>query len=80
MTTITLQLKGPVEKMVNDLSAEQGLRPEEAVLRLLEPKNPIQFIEYWRSYFVPLAEKAGIYTDEDVDRIVEEMRREKAAE
>lgn len=80
MTTITLQLKGPIEKMVNDLSAQQGLRPEEAVLKLLEPKNPHQFIEYWRSYFVPLAERAGIYTDEDVDRVIEEMRQERAAE
>lgn len=80
MTTITLQLSGPIEKMVNDLSAQQGLRPEEAVIKLLEPKNSHQFIEYWRSYFVPLAEKAGIYTDEDVDRVIEEMRREKASE
>lgn len=80
MTTITLQLKGPVEKMVNDLSAQQGLRPAEAVIKLLEPKNAHQFIEYWRSYFVPLAEKAGIYTDEDVDRVIEEMRSERAAE
>ncbi len=80
MTTITLHLKGPVEQMVNDLSARQGLRPDEAVIKLLEPKNAHQFIEYWRTYFVPLAEKAGICCDEDVDRAIEDMRRDRAAQ
>jgi len=80
MTTITLQLKGPVERMVNDLSIQQGVSPDQAVLKLLEPKDSAQFISFWRSYFVPLAKKAGIYTDEDVDQAIEEMRREKGSE
>jgi hypothetical protein len=80
MTTITLHLRGPVEQMVKDLSARQGLEPNEAVIKLLEPKNAHQFIEYWRTYFVPLAEEAGICSDEDVDRAVADMRRSRSAE
>lgn len=80
MTTITLKVEGTLEKTLNRLADQKGTTPEEVVLDLLKRLDNLQSIEYWRSIFVPLAEKAGIYTDEDVDRLVEEVRAEKAAE
>lgn len=77
MTTITIQLEGSVEKTINDLAKKEGKTPEQIVLDLLGREDFHDFIDHWRSYFVPLAENAGIQADKDVDRVVEEMRRKK---
>jgi predicted transcriptional regulator len=68
--TITVRLDEKLEEMLEETARETGRRRSDIVRDALRRQLLLQRFRRLRRQLVPLAQKQGIYTDEDVFRIV----------
>ena len=80
MTTITIQLENELESWVQEQARLLGKTPEEVVRDTLKRRSLSNAISKWRSIFQPMAEQAGITMEEDVTKLVKEMREARRSE
>ena len=80
MTTITIQLENELETWVQEQARILGITPEEVVRDTLKRRSLSNAISKWRNIFQPMAEQAGITTEEGVEKLVQEMREEQRSE
>ena len=68
--TITIRLDEKLEEMLEQECRQTGRRRSDIVRDALRRRLMMDEVHRVREKLVPLAEKQGIYTDEDVFRIV----------
>jgi predicted transcriptional regulator len=68
MPTLTIRLDAKLERQLNRLARQAGRTKRELVRRMLRKQLALASLEQARTLLVPLAERAGYVTDEDVFR------------
>ncbi len=68
MSTLTVRIDDELDRQLAELAREQGRSKSELVREMLRRQATIALFEQVRRSAVPLAEKAGYLTDEDVFR------------
>jgi predicted transcriptional regulator len=69
-SAVTIRLDEGLEQMLDRVCRETGLSRSEVVREALRRQLTSQLFEQARRQIIPYAEAQGIYTDEDVFRIV----------
>jgi predicted transcriptional regulator len=67
-TTLTIRLDEELSKSLDEISARTGKNRSEVVREALRRQLAISALDDAREQLVPLAEKIGWFTDEDVFR------------
>ncbi len=70
MSTLTIRLDTKLERQLNRLARQTRRSKSELVRQMLRKQLALASLEQARSLLVPLAERAGYLTDEDVFRDV----------
>ena len=70
MSTLTLDIPDGLKQEFDDLSQEQQNAVEETVRETLRRQIALEHFRRVREITVPLAQKAGYFTDEDIFREV----------
>ncbi len=68
MSTLTIRLDDELDATLTRLAAESHRTKSELVREMLRREAALAALETARSLLVPLAEKAGYLTDEDIFR------------
>jgi predicted transcriptional regulator len=68
MSTLTIRLDDELDATLTRLAAESHRTKSELVREMLRREAALAALEHARSLLVPLAEKAGYLTDEDIFR------------
>lgn len=74
MTSITITLGGQVEAFVKRFAQERGLSPAEATLELIQRSAQVEEMSPLRERLGPYFEAADVRDEEDVQRLVDEVR------
>jgi predicted transcriptional regulator len=67
---VTIRLDPPLEKLLDKVCAATGRSRSEVVRDALRRQLTLQLVEELRRQIIPYAEAQGIYTDEDVFKLV----------
>ena len=68
--TITVRLDDKLAKKLNHVAEHSGRTKSDVIRDALRRQLSIAILDEVREELVPLAEKQGIYTDEDVFRLL----------
>jgi predicted transcriptional regulator len=68
MSTLTIRLDAKLERQLNRLARQTRRSKSELVRQMLRKQLALASLEQARALLVPLAERAGYLTDEDVFR------------
>jgi predicted transcriptional regulator len=68
MSTLTIRLDTKLERQLNRLARQTRRSKSELVRQMLRKQLALASLEQARASLVPLAERAGYLTDEDVFR------------
>jgi predicted transcriptional regulator len=68
MSTLTIRLDTKLERQLNRLARQTRRSKSELVRQMLRKQLALASLEQARALLVPLAERAGYLTDEDVFR------------
>ncbi|MDP1699154.1 MAG: CopG family transcriptional regulator [Xanthomonadaceae bacterium] len=68
MSTLTIRLDDELDAQLTDLASEAKRSKSDLVREMLRRQTALAELERARKLLVPLAEKAGYLTDEDVFR------------
>ena len=68
MSTLTIRLDAKLERQLNRLAKQTGRTKSDLVREMLRKQLAMASLEQARTLLVPLAERAGYLTDEDVFR------------
>lgn len=74
MTTITITLRDDLEAFIKRFGEKQGLSPEEAALELIRRNARVDEMDTLRGKMAPYFDKAGVESEEDVIRLVDDIR------
>ena len=69
-SAVTIRLDPKLEKLLDDVCEKTGRSRSEVVREALRRQLTLQLFEEARRKMVPFAEAQGIYTDEDVFKLV----------
>lgn len=67
---VTIRLDPPLERLLDKVCARTGRSRSEVVRDALRRQLSLQLFEEARRQIIPYAEAQGIYTDEDVFKLV----------
>ena len=68
MATLTVRIDDDLDRMLTELAQAQGRSKSELVRRMLRRQLAVTAFEETRRMLLPLGERAGYLTDEDVFR------------
>ena len=68
MATLTVRIDDELDRLLADLARAQGRSKSELVREMLRRQSSLILLNEVRKHCVPLAEKAGYFTDEDIFR------------
>ena len=68
--TVTISLPGPLRKKLDKLARKEHLNRSDVMRDALRSYLSIQEFRRLRAQAIPYAEKQGIFTDEDVFKVI----------
>jgi predicted transcriptional regulator len=68
MTTLTVRIDDELDRTLTELARQQGRSKSDLVRRMLKRQTTLSLFEETRKNALPLGERAGYLTDEDVFR------------
>ncbi len=68
MPTLTIRIDDELNALLTDLAREQHRSKSDLVREMLRRQSSLVLLDTVRKHCVPLAEKAGYFTDEDIFR------------
>ncbi len=68
MPTLTIRIDEKLDNLLTQLAREQNRSKSDLVRQMLRQQSSLALLDTVRKRCVPLAEKAGYFTDEDIFR------------